>query len=84
MGGSTLKRELTGIALILFALFLAGALGVLAFAQLRSGQSVVFGDGSGAGVVRDSVGALGWYLARPLVMLVGWPAMQARRCDRRR
>src|ERR671914_1204986 len=49
--------------MMLFAVFLAGALGVLALAELRSGIDV-----------RGSVGWVGWYLARPLVMLVGWPA----------
>src|SRR5688500_13276693 len=49
--------------MMLFAVFLAGALAVLAFAELRSGVDV-----------RGSVGWVGWYLARPLVMLVGWPA----------
>jgi DNA segregation ATPase FtsK/SpoIIIE, S-DNA-T family len=63
MGSSHLRRELTGIAMMLFAVFLAGALGVLALAGLRSGVDV-----------RGSVGWVGWYLARPLVMLVGWPA----------
>jgi len=33
--GSSLKRELAAIALLLFAVFLAAALGVLAIAQLR-------------------------------------------------
>jgi S-DNA-T family DNA segregation ATPase FtsK/SpoIIIE len=60
---SHLRRELAGIAMMLFAVFLAGALGVLALAELRSGVDV-----------RGSVGWVGWYLARPLVMLVGWPA----------
>jgi len=63
MAGSPLRRELTGITTMLFAVFLAGALGVLALAELRSGVDV-----------RGSVGWVGWYLARPLVMLVGWPA----------
>ena len=63
MGSSHLKRELTGIALLLFSVFLAGALGALALAQLRTGLSV-----------RGSVGWVGWYLARPLVSLLGWPA----------
>src|ERR671915_2659547 len=58
-----LRRELAGIAMMLFAVFLAGALGVLALAELRSGVDV-----------RGSVGWVGWYLARPLVMVVGWPA----------
>ena len=63
MGSSHLKRELTGIALLLFSVFLAGALGALALAQLRTGLSV-----------RSSVGWVGWYLARPIVALLGWPA----------
>ena len=63
MSGSHLKRELTGIALLLFSVFLAGALGALALAQLRTGLSV-----------RVSVGWVGWYLARPIVALLGWPA----------
>ena len=61
--GSSLKRELAGIALLLFAVFLAAALGVLALAQLRFGVSV-----------RDNVGWVGWWLARPLVAFLGWPA----------
>ena len=63
MGSTHLRRELAGIAMMLFAVFLAGALGVLALAELRSGVDV-----------RGSVGWVGWYLARPLVVLVGWPA----------
>src|SRR5918999_4055934 len=63
VGSTPLRRELTGIATMLFAVFLAGALGVLALAELRSGVDV-----------RGSVGWVGWYLARPLVVLVGWPA----------
>ncbi|MFN2563832.1 MAG: DNA translocase FtsK [Gemmatimonadaceae bacterium] len=63
MGSPHLRRELAGIALLLFAVFLAGALGVLALAELRSGVDV-----------RGSVGWVGWYLARPLVLVVGWPA----------
>ena len=57
------RRELAGIAMMLFAVFLAGALTVLALAELRSGVDV-----------RGSVGWVGWYLARPLVVLIGWPA----------
>jgi len=63
VGSTTLKREILGIALLLFAVFLAGAFGALALAQLRHGVSV-----------QQSVGAVGNLLARPLVMLVGWPA----------
>ena len=61
--GSSLKRELTGIALLLFGFFLAAALGVLALAHLRFGVDV-----------RGNVGWVGWWLARPLVALLGWPA----------
>ena len=61
--GSSLKRELAGIALLLFAVFLAAALGVLALAQLRFGVNV-----------RENVGWVGWWLARPLVRFLGWPA----------
>ena len=61
--GSSLKRELTGIALLLFAFFLAAALSVLALAHLRFGVDV-----------RGNVGWVGWWLARPLVALLGWPA----------
>jgi S-DNA-T family DNA segregation ATPase FtsK/SpoIIIE len=63
VGSTTLKREILGIALLLFAVFLAGAFGALALAQLRHGVSV-----------QQSVGAVGNLLARPLVTLVGWPA----------
>ena len=60
---SSLKRELSGIALLLFAFFLAAALGVLGLAHLRFGVDV-----------RGNVGWVGWWLARPLVALLGWPA----------
>ena len=60
---SSLKREITAIAFLLFAVFLAAALGVLALAQLRFGVDV-----------RGNVGWVGWWLARPLVKLLGWPA----------
>jgi S-DNA-T family DNA segregation ATPase FtsK/SpoIIIE len=58
-----LKREILGITLLLFAVFLGGALTVLALAVLRTDVNV-----------RASVGPVGWYLAYPLVALVGWPA----------
>jgi S-DNA-T family DNA segregation ATPase FtsK/SpoIIIE len=58
-----LKREITGIALMVFAVFLGGALAVLAIAQLRLGVNV-----------RENVGPVGYYLAWPLVAAVGWPA----------
>ena len=63
MGSSSLKREILGIALLLFAVFLAGALGALALAELRAPVNV-----------EASVGAVGRLLAHPLVSLFGWPA----------
>ena len=61
--GSTLKRELIGIALLLFSVFLAGALVALATSTLRDG-----------GDVRQSVGFVGYFLAYPVVSFFGWPA----------
>ena len=61
-----LKREITGIALLLFGIFLASALAVLGLAQLRAGV--------GIGEIRTHIGPVGYYLAYPLVALVGWPA----------
>src|ERR1043165_1582364 len=58
-----LKRELQAIALLLFGLFLGGALAVTGIARLRTGYNP-----SGA------VGVVGWLLVEPLVWLVGWPA----------
>ncbi len=58
-----LRRELSGIALLLFAVFLGGALAVVGAARLRTGVDI-----------RESVGPVGYYLAYPLVFLVGWPA----------
>ena len=63
MASSPLRKELQGIALLLFAVFLAGALITYGLAELRTGVNV-----------RDNVGWLGYWLARPLVSLVGWPA----------
>ncbi|MGH7617767.1 MAG: DNA translocase FtsK 4TM domain-containing protein, partial [Gemmatimonadaceae bacterium] len=63
MSSSTLKREILGIALLLFAVFLAGAFAALALAQLRAGVNV-----------EASVGFVGKILASPLVTFVGWPS----------
>ena len=63
MGSTGIRRELTGIALLLFAIFLGGALAAFGMAQLRSGIDV-----------RGNVGWIGYWLARPLVTFVGWPA----------
>jgi hypothetical protein len=60
---STLKREILGIGLLLFAVFLLGAFIALGLAQLRAGVSV-----------HDSVGFVGTFLANPLVKFFGWPA----------
>ena len=61
--GSTLKRELVGIALLLFSVFLAGALVAFAASTVRGGLDV-----------RHSVGFVGYYLAYPVVSFFGWPA----------
>ena len=63
MGGTSLKREILGIALLLFAVFLGGAFVALALELMREGVSV-----------KQSVGALGDLLAAPLVRTFGWPA----------
>jgi len=60
---SHLKRELLGIALALLAVFLGGAFGALALAQLSAGVNV-----------KASVGAVGDFIAGPLVAFFGWPA----------
>ena len=63
MGSSSLKREILGIALLLFSIFLVGAFVALALAQLRA-----------SGNVEASVGVVGRILAKPLVSFFGWPA----------
>src|ERR1700743_2193663 len=62
-GSATLKREIAGIGMLLFAVFLAGAFAALGLAQLRAGVSV-----------HESVGLVGSLLADPLVKLFGWAA----------
>ena len=64
MGPQT-RREIGGIALLLFGIFLAGALAVLGIAQLRVGS---------VNEIRTHVGPVGYYLAYPLVAAFGWPA----------
>ncbi|MDB4887945.1 MAG: cell division FtsK/SpoIIIE [Gemmatimonadetes bacterium] len=59
MGSTSIKRELTGIALLLFSVFVAAALLSLA---LR---------GFGAGF---DMGPVGRILSEPMVALLGWPA----------
>jgi len=63
VSGTTLKREITGIALLLLAVFLAGAFVALALAELRTGVSV-----------EANVGPVGQFLSQPLVTFFGWPA----------
>src|SRR4051812_2722376 len=58
-----LVREIKGIALLLFGLFLAGALASVGFAALRAGFNAT-----------GSVGFIGKILVEPLVWFVGWPA----------
>jgi hypothetical protein len=52
--GSTLKRELVGIALLLFSVFLAGALVAFAASTVRGGLDV-----------RHSVGFVGYTMQKP-------------------
>ncbi|HEX6573738.1 MAG TPA: DNA translocase FtsK 4TM domain-containing protein, partial [Gemmatimonadaceae bacterium] len=59
---SALKRELTGIILILFALFLSGALAMQGVAMLRGGD------------ITRTFGWAGSLLAYPLARFFGWPA----------
>jgi len=63
VSSTSLKREILGIALLLFAVFLVGAFTSLALAQMRAGVSV-----------EASVGFVGNKLVRPLVTFFGWPA----------
>jgi DNA segregation ATPase FtsK/SpoIIIE, S-DNA-T family len=60
---TSVKREILGIALLLFAVFLGAAFVTLARFQLRGGGSV-----------EASVGFVGNMLAQPLVSFFGWPA----------
>jgi S-DNA-T family DNA segregation ATPase FtsK/SpoIIIE len=58
-----LLRELQGIGLLLFGLFLAGALAAVGVASLRAGFNA-----------DSTVGAIGKILVQPIVWLFGWPA----------
>ena len=58
-----LAREVKAIALILFGLFLAGALTAVGVASLRSGFNAT-----------GTVGVIGNILVQPLVWMFGWPA----------
>src|SRR6185437_2324950 len=61
---SALAREIRGIVLLLFAIFLAGALAA-------QGYSTVIGGGAG---VRGNFGWMGALLAHPIALFFGWPA----------
>src|SRR5689334_20787193 len=58
-----LFRELKAIGLVLFGLFLAGALASVGVASLREGYNAT-----------GTVGFIGNILVQPIVWLFGWPA----------
>src|SRR2546423_11299476 len=60
---SALAREIRGIVLLLFAIFLGGALAAEGYARLR-----------GNGDVRGNFGWMGALLAHPIALFFGWPA----------
>jgi S-DNA-T family DNA segregation ATPase FtsK/SpoIIIE len=60
---SALAREIRGIVLLLFGIFLAGALAAEGYTQLH-----------GNGNVRGNFGWVGALLAHPIALLLGWPA----------
>src|SRR6185436_10341565 len=62
---SVLAREIRGIVLLLFGIFLAGALAAEAYTQL---------NGPGGGNVRGNFGWMGALLAHPIALFLGWPA----------
>src|SRR5256714_13871073 len=60
---SALAREVRGIVLLLFGIFLAGALAAQGYTELQ-----------GHGSIKGNFGWIGALLARPIALLVGWPA----------
>src|SRR4051812_12011573 len=60
---SALAREIRGIVLLLFGIFLAGAL-------LAEGYTQLHGNGN----VKGNFGWVGALLAHPIALLLGWPA----------
>src|SRR6185436_3177203 len=60
---SALAREIRGIVLLLFGIFLAGALAAEGYTQLH-----------GNGNVKGNFGWVGALLAHPIALLLGWPA----------
>ncbi|HUR92473.1 MAG TPA: DNA translocase FtsK 4TM domain-containing protein [Gemmatimonadaceae bacterium] len=61
------RREVAAIALLLFAIFIGGALAVHGFGLLNASPD-------GQADLRGSFGSLGEALARPVTTLFGWPA----------
>ncbi|MFN2638004.1 MAG: DNA translocase FtsK 4TM domain-containing protein [Gemmatimonadaceae bacterium] len=62
-GSSPLAREIRGIFLLLFAIFLAGSLAAQGFAEWN-----------GSGDIRGNFGWMGALLAHPIALFFGWPA----------
>src|SRR6202171_290474 len=60
---SALAREIRGIVLLLFGIFLAGALAAEGYTQLH-----------GNGNVKGNFGWVGALLASPIALFLGWPA----------
>ncbi|HEX6627218.1 MAG TPA: DNA translocase FtsK [Gemmatimonadaceae bacterium] len=60
---SALAREIRGIVLLLFGIFLAGALTAQGYTEFQ-----------GQGSIRGNFGWIGALLAHPIALLVGWPA----------
>jgi S-DNA-T family DNA segregation ATPase FtsK/SpoIIIE len=61
--GSALAREIRGIVLLLFALFLAGALAAEGYSRLNGNADV-----------KGNFGWMGALLAHPIALFLGWPA----------
>src|SRR3954471_2919778 len=61
---SALAREIRGIFLLLFAIFLAGALAAEGYSRFVGG----------VGSVRGNFGWMGALLAHPIAVFLGWPA----------
>ena len=62
-----MRREVAAIALLLFAIFIGGALAV-------HGYSLLTASPDGQADLRGSFGALGAALAAPITSVLGWPA----------
>lgn len=62
-----MRREVAAIALLLFAIFIGGALAVHGYALLTANPDA-------QADLRGSFGALGAALAAPITSMFGWPA----------